>query len=195
VPLTYGESPVGTLTFYSPAGSEIGIEQRVLIQAIAPTLAETLSSAINHDEIAAVDAGDQTDREVLYSVMDALLSSRARWPDKNDPERLMVVNVKWRSDATVPEHYKSMQTTLERAIAAATNSTGHVVRLAASEVLIAASQKHLVAAGLAPTALSRTRRATEIEVVEIANSLELREVLRLTSSKEQQPGSGKPLIH
>jgi putative nucleotidyltransferase with HDIG domain len=195
VPLVFGDSPVGTLTFYSPSGTEIGVEQRILIQAIAPTLAEALLSSINHDEVAAVDAGDQTDREVLYAVMDALLSSRARWPDKNDPDRLMIVNVKWRIDPSVPETFNSMQTTLERAIAAATNSTGHVVRLAANEVLIAASQKHLAAAGLAPTALSRTRRATEIDVIEIANSLELREVLSLTGSKEQQAAPGKPLIH
>jgi putative nucleotidyltransferase with HDIG domain len=195
VPLIENEVLVGTLTLYSPSGSEIALEQRVLIQAIAPMLANVLSSALAHDEVVAIDGTDPNDRETLYSVMDTLLSGGARSSDGNEGDRLTIVRVKWHIDPSVREHHDSMQATLERAIGAATNSAGYVIRLAASEVLIAAPQKHLVAAGLAPESTTRAPRPTDIEVVEIANSLQLREVLRLTSVSGQQSPSGKPLIH
>jgi putative nucleotidyltransferase with HDIG domain len=195
VPLIESDVLIGVLTFYSPAGTEIKLEERVLVQAIAPSLATVLSTSIAHDEIAAVDGSDQRDREVLYAVMDVLLSSRTRWPDRNHPDRLTIVRVEWHVDPSVPEQYQSMQTTLERAIATGTGSTGHVIRLGASDVLIVAAQKHLVAAGLAPTVETRTRRATDIEVTEIANSLQLREILGLTTPSEQPIVEGKPLIH
>jgi putative nucleotidyltransferase with HDIG domain len=195
VPLIENDLLVGTLTLYSPTGSDIALEQRVLIQAIAPMLANVLSSALAHDEVVAIDGTDPNDRETLYSVMDTLLSSGARSPDRSDADRLTIVRVKWHVDPSVREHHDSMQATLERAIGAATNSVGHVIRLAASEVLVAAPRKHLIAAGLAPQSASRAPKATDIEVVEIANSLQLREVLGLTSVSEQQSPSGKPLIH
>jgi hypothetical protein len=195
VPLIENELLIGTLTLYSPSGSEIALEQRVLIQAIAPMLASVLSSALAHDEVVAVDGTDPHDRETLYSVMDTLLSSGARSPDRNDADRLIIVRVKWHVDPSVREHYDSMHETLERAIGAATNSAGHVIRLAVSEVLIVAPQKHLAAAGLAPRSATRAPRPTAIEVTEIANSLQLREVLGLTSVNEQQTPVGKPLIH
>ena len=128
--------------------------------------------------------------------MDSLLSSRTRWPVRNHPDRLAIVRVKWHVDPSVTEQYESMQATLERAIAAATNSTGYVIRLGASDVLVVASQRHLVAAGLAPLAQPRIPRATDIEVVEIANSLQLREALGLTTLNESTTQtSGRPLIH
>ena len=75
VPLIDGDVLVGTLTLYSAAGVEIGLEQRVLIQAIAPSLATALSSSIAHDEVVAIDGTRATDREAIYSVLDALLSA------------------------------------------------------------------------------------------------------------------------
>ena len=196
VPLIDDEVLVGTVTLYGTAGTEIGLEQRLLIQAISPLLAKTLAASIAHDEVAAIDGTNQRDREVLYSIMDSLLSSRTRWPVRNHPDRLAIVRVKWHVDPSVTEQYESMQATLERAIAAATNSTGYVIRLGASDVLVVASQRHLVAAGLAPLAQPRIPRATDIEVVEIANSLQLREALGLTTLNESTTQtSGRPLIH
>lgn len=195
VALTDGDITIGVLTLYSRAGAEISVEQRVLIQSIAPLLATAVSSALAHDEVVAIDGTNRNDREALYAVLDALLSSRARWPDKTHPDRLSIVHVKWHVDASIPTQYNSMRSTLERAIATATNHTGHVIRLATNDVLIAATQKHLVAAGLAPTPNQRVPKATDIEVTEIANSLQLREVLGLTVASEAPLPSGKPLIH
>ena len=167
----------------------------MLIQVLAPSLAKALSSSIAHDEIAAIDARDPRDREVIYAVMDALLSSRAKWPDRNHPDRLTLVRVTWHVSSTVSEQYESMLATLERAIAAATNSTGHVIRLGSSDLLVVAAQRHLSAAGLAPKSILKVPRPTDIDVVEIANSLQLREALGLTVANEAQVPSGKPLIH
>jgi hypothetical protein len=88
-----------------------------------------------------------------------------------------------------------MQATLVRAIATAGNSNGHVIRLSNNDVVIAVARKHLLAAGLAPTAPKSSTRRTDIEVTEIGNSLQLREVLGLTSASETQTQPGKPLIH
>ena len=195
VPLLDDEILIGTVTLYSPTGIEIPLEQRVLIQAIAPMLAKTLAASIAHDEVAAIDGTNQSDREVLYSIMDTLLSSRAHWPDRNHPDRLAIVRVNWHVDPTVTAQFVSMSATLERAIAAVTNGTGHVVRLGSSDILVVASQGHLAAAGLAPMAHNRTPRATDIDVVEIANSLQLREALGLTAISEPQQPFGKPLVH
>lgn len=197
VPLIDDDVFVGTVTLYSPAGREIGLEQRMLIQAIAPSLAKVLSSSIAHDEVAAIDGTDQRDREVLYAVMDALLSSRAKWPERNHPDRLAIVRVRWHVDPTVTERNESMRATLEHAIAAATNNSGHVIRLGSSELLVVAVQKHLLAAGLAPKSPQRIWRPTDIEVLEIANSLQLREALGLTvlNEPQSQTSAGKPLIH
>jgi putative nucleotidyltransferase with HDIG domain len=195
VPLIDNDVLVGTVTLYSPAGSEIGMEQRMLIQVLASSLAKALSSSIAHDEIAAIDARDPRDREVIYAVMDALLSSRAKWPDRSHPDRLTIVRVTWHVSSTISEQYESMLATLERAIAAATNSTGHVIRLGSSDLLVVAAQKHLSAAGLAPKSTLRVPRPTDIDVVEIANSLQLREALGLTVANETQSPFGKPLIH
>lgn len=195
VPLLDGEALVGAVTFYSGVGIEIGLEQRVLIQSMAPILATALSSAIGHDEVAAVDGAAPHDREALYTVMDALLSSRARWPDRNHPDRLTIVRVRWHADSTGPRDSELMTHTIERAIATATTNAGHVVRLSVNDVLVASAQKHLVAAGLAPTPHARATRRAEIEITEIANSLQLREVLSPTVPNETSVPLGKPLIH
>jgi len=195
VPLLDGELLVGTLTLYSATGVEIGLEHRVLIQSVAPVLASALSSAMAHDEVVAIDGTRPFDREAVYSILDALLSSRSGGPDKNAPERVTVVRVRWHVDASVPTQYESMQATLVRAIATAGNSNGHVIRLSNNDVVIAVARKHLLAAGLAPTAPKSSTRRTDIEVTEIGNSLQLREVLGLTSASETQTQPGKPLIH
>jgi hypothetical protein len=174
VPLLDGEVLVGAVTFYSSVGIEIGLEQRVLIQSMAPILATALSSAIAHDEVAAIDGTAPYDREALYTVMDALLSSRARWPDRNHPDRLTIVRVRWQADSTGSKDSALMTQTIERAITAATINAGHVVRLSANDVLVASAQRHLVGAGLAPISQSRTIRRAEIEITEVANSLHLR---------------------
>jgi len=87
-----------------------------------------------------------------------------------------------------------MQETLDRAIASATSNSGHVIRLSSADLLIAAPQKRLIAAGLAQSTPHRTR-PTDIQVIEIANSLQLREALGLTMPSELNPPQGRPLIH
>ena len=195
IPLIENEVLVGAVTLYSASGIEIGLEQRMLIQAVAPSLAKALSSSIAHDQVAAIDGTNQQEREVLYTVMDALLSSRARFPEKTHPDRLTIVRVRWDFDFSVAGQYESMSSTLERAIAVATNDTGHVVRLASNDLLVVTAQKHLAGAGLAPRSLPRLSGPSDIEVIEIVNSLQLRAVLGLTLANETHPISGKPLIH
>ncbi len=190
VPLIDDQMLVGTLTLYSRAGKEIGLEQRLLIQAVAPALARSLARAVAHNEVAAIDSTDQADREALYSILDSLVSGRPLTSDKNNPDRVTIVRVRWH----VREKSDSMRITLDRAIAAATSSTSHVLRLGASELLIVAMQQHLLASGLGPIPQQRTARATDIEVIEIANSLQLREVLGLTVSDSHVP-TGRSLIH
>ena len=196
VPLIDNDVFVGTVTLYSPAGQEIGAEQRMLIQALAPSLARALASSIAHNQTAAIDGVSPRDREVLYSVMDALLSSRAKWPDRTHPDRLAIVRVSWYVNSSIArEQYESMRGTLERAVAAATNNTGHVIRLGPSDLLVVAARKHLDAVGLEPQSSPRSGRQTDIEVIEIANSLQLREALGLIVASDAQATIGKPLIH
>jgi len=167
----------------------------MLIQAIAPALANVLSSSIGHDEIAAIDGTNQQEREVLYAVMDALLSSRAKWPDRNHPDRLTIVRVGWHVNLGGSERNESMNSALERAIAVATKNAGHVVRLSANDLLVVTTQKHLISAGLAPSLPQRPSRPTDIEVIEIVNSLQLREALGFTVVSEQPAIPERPLIH
>ena len=88
-----------------------------------------------------------------------------------------------------------MQVTLGAQLPLQRNSTGHVI-LAAGSILVVASQGHLVAEGLAPTAHPRSPRATDIDVVGIANSLQLREVLRVTTTVSESPQlPGSPPVH
>ena len=192
VALIDGDVTVGTLTLYCKTGGEISVEQRVLVQTIAPLLATAVASALAHDDVVAIDGSDVMDREALYGVLDALLSSGAQWPDRAN--RHVIVRVKWHVDSDSPERLTSMQETLDRAIASATSSSGHVIRLSSADLLIAAPQKRLIAAGLAQSTPHRTR-PTDIEVIEIANSLQLREALGLTIASELKLPEAKPLIH
>jgi hypothetical protein len=141
-----------------------------------------------------VDGASQSDREALYTIIETLLSSHVNRRDKLQPDRLTIVRIRWRVDRKAVEH-ESMEATLERSVASATNNSGEVIRLGASDLLVIASQKDLSAAGLAPKSSQRGLRPTDIDVVEIANSLELREALGLTVTTETPTTSGKPLIH
>jgi putative nucleotidyltransferase with HDIG domain len=194
VPLIDGELLVGALTLYCNVDQEIAVEQRLLIQSIAPSLATALSSSTAHDEISAIDATSKSEKEALYSVIDTLLSSRSQWPDRSHPDRLAIVLVSWQGSSLDPEKQRAMQSILQRAIASATNSTGHLLRLSASEMLIAAPLSVLVSAGLAPNS-HKSLRLPEVQVTEIANSLQLREAMGLVVPTESLPQPGKPLVH
>jgi putative nucleotidyltransferase with HDIG domain len=194
VPLLDGEFLVGTLTLYCRAGNEIAVEQRILIQSIAPLLASALSSAIAHDEVSAIDATKKSDREALYSVMDTLLSARSKWLNRNDPDRLTIVWASWEGNALEPDKQRAMQAVIQRAITSATNNTGHLLRLSSMEMLITAPLSVLSAIGLTPNA-HKSSKPTNIIVKEIANSLQLREVLGLTNAGDSRPQNERPLIH
>ena len=194
VPLLDGEMLVGTLTLYCGAGSEIAVEQRLLIQSIAPLLATALSSSIAHDELSAIDATKKSDREALYSVIDTLLSARSQWLDRNDPDRLTIVWASWQGTGLDQEKQRAMQAIIQRAISSATHNSGHLLRLSATEMLITAPLSVLTAAGLTPNA-HRPPKPSDIVVKEITNSLQLREVLELTSVGDNKPQHEKPLIH
>jgi hypothetical protein len=193
IPLVHNDVLIGTVTLYARAGDEIGHEQRMLIQALAPQLAKALASSIAHDEIAAIDGHGADDRETIYSVLDALISTRSRHQERSDIDRLTIVRVEWHVDSN-GQQSESMRATLERAIAAATNSSGHVIRLGPSDVLVVAPMRHLLSAGLEPTG-QRVSRRTNIVVTEVANSLELRETLGLIVANEAPASPEKRLIH
>ena len=195
VPLIDEDVLIGAITVYSRAGKEIGLEQRMLIQALAPSLAKTLAASVAHDEIAAIDSTNQSEREALYAVLDSLLSGRAQGHDRTHPERLTIVRVRWNVDANVNDKTESLRATLDRAVAMATTGTGHAIRLGPRELLVVAAFGHLLSAGLEPHSQHRTPRGTNIDVVEIANSLQLREALGLTVAAETPNSSTKPLIH
>lgn len=194
VPLIDSDILVGTLTLYSAAAEEIGVEQRLLIQSVAPMLATTLSSSIAHDEIAAIDATGKSEREALYSVIDALISSRSQWTDRHQSDRLTIVLISWNGSLLEPEKQRVFQTVLQRAISTATNGSGHMLRLSAAETLITAPLDVLLAAGLAPSA-QKSFRQSDVQVIEIVNSLQLREVLGLTTQTTVQSTQERPSIH
>lgn len=194
IPLLDGELLVGTLTLYCGAGNEIAVEQRLLIQSIAPLLATALSSSIAHDEVCAIDASKKSDREALYSVIDTLLSARSQWLDQNNPDRLTIVWASWQGHGLEPDKQRAMQAIIQRAISSATNNTGHLLRLSTMEMLITAPYSVLNAAGLAPNA-HKPLKPTDIVVREISNSLQLREVMGLTNLSDSKPQHEKPLIH
>jgi GAF domain-containing protein len=194
VPLLDGDLLVGTLTLYCNAGNEIAVEQRLLIQSIAPLLATALSSSIAHDEVSAIDASNKSDREALYSVIDTLISGRSQWLDRNDPNRLTIVWVSWRGNNLEAEKQRAMQAIIQRAIASATNNTGHLLRLSAVDMLITAPFSVLTAAGLTPNA-HKSVKSSDVLVTEIANSLQLREVLGLTNSGDSKFHHERRLIH
>ena len=194
IPLLDGESLVGTLTLYCGAGHEIAVEPRLLIQSIAPLLATALSSSAAHDEVAAIDCTQKGDREALYSVIDTLISGRSQWIDRNHPDRLTIALVSWQGTSLDLEKQRAIQSIIQHMVTSATNGTGHLLRLSASEMIITAPHSVLVATGLAPNA-HRSIKSSEVHVTEIANSLQLREVLGLTVSSESHSTQTKPLVH
>jgi hypothetical protein len=117
------------------------------------------------------------------------------WSSANRPDRLAIVRISWRVAPTVTAQYVSMNTTPKRSIAAVTSGTSQVIRLAANDTLVVVSQEHLLAAGLAPTAHARKPHVIDIDVVELAGSLQLREALILTAVSESAQLSGQPLVH
>ena len=194
VPLLDGESLVGTLTLYCGPENEIAVEPRLLIQSIAPLLATALSSSTAHDEVAAIDCTQKGDRQALYSVIDTLISGRTQWSDRNHPDRLTIALVSWQGTSLDAEKQRAIQSIVQHMVTSATNGTGHLLRLSASEILITAPHSVLVATGLAPNA-HRPIKASDVHVTEIANSLQLREVLGLTISSDSHPAQSKPVVH
>lgn len=194
IPLIDGDTLVGTLTLYAAAGDEITMEQRLFIQAIAPMLASAVSSSMAHDEIAAIDATGKSEREALYALIDSLISNRSQWTDRDQMDRLTIVLISWHGSSIGPEKQRAMEVIFQRAISAATNGTGHLLRLSSTEMLLTAPLSVLASAGLIPST-HRSTRPSDIQVIEIANSLQLREVLGLTITTDPQLPQGKPLIH
>ena len=194
VPLVDGDVLVGAMTFYNPTDAEIDVEQRVLIQSIAPILAGALSRSMAHDEVASIDGTGRSSRETLYTVLDALISHRARGPQRTHPEALSIVFVTLLSPIGNDRHRDTFPRTIQVDLAAA-GGTSSVVRLSSNEMLITAPLRVLVSLGLDAATTPRTgSRGREVRIKEIANSLQLREVLGLTQSGESSQ-SGKPLVH
>jgi len=198
VPLIDGTMLVGVLTLYSPSGVEIALEQRMLIQSIAPLLASALSSALAHDQLASYDATATIAKETLYSVLDALLSHSFNRPDRSSSDAVSIALVTIRPNSQNKERsHESVQASVQAELVLATKGAGHVVRLSISEMLVIAPARMLVAGGLEqtpPRGSGSDYRRRDYRVREITNSLELREVLGLTLSPDPQ-SSGKPLIH
>ncbi len=199
MPLVDGTMLVGVLTLYSPTGAEIALEQRLLIQSIAPLLASALSSSLAHDQIASYDGTDTVSKETLYSVLDALLSHRSYQPDRSHPDTVSIVLVTSRPGNSNKERaHESLQASTQADLVSATNGIGHVVRLSANEMLVIAPVKTLASAGLEqnhrPRGTGSDYRRQDFRIKEITNSLELREVLGLTLSPDSQ-SPGKPLVH
>lgn len=198
VPLIDGTILVGVLTLYSESGAEIPLEQRVLIQSMAPLLASTLSSALAHDQLASYDATATVARETLYSVLDALLSHSSNRLERNSPDAVSIALITIRPSGQNKERsHESVQASVQAELVAATDGAGHVVRLSTSELLVVAPAKTLIAAGLQQTPFGGTGtdyRRRDYRIKDITNSLELREVLGLTLPPDPQ-SFGKPLIH
>jgi putative nucleotidyltransferase with HDIG domain len=198
VPLIDGTMLVGVLTLYSPAGAEIALEQRMLIQSIAPLLASALSSALAHDQLAAYDATGTVAKETLYSVLDALLSHSSNRAERSSSDAVSIALVTIRPNSQNKDRtHESVQASVQAELVLAAKGAGHVVRLSTSEMLVIAPAKTLVAAGLeqtAPRGSGSDYRRRDYRVRDITNSLELREVLGLTLPPDPQ-SAGKPLIH
>ncbi|HYB93615.1 MAG TPA: GAF domain-containing protein, partial [Vicinamibacterales bacterium] len=193
VPLVDGDQILGTLTLYTKLGVEISVEQRVLIQSILPFLVGAVSASLIHDDVAVIEAGSVQEREAIYTVMEGLLSGRGH-RDRIASDRYVIIRATCHAGSERPEDNNSLLRTLERAIAAAANSAGYIVRLSEADVLIAAPQQHLLAMGLAPSTSPKSRR-TDIQVTEIGNSLKLREALGLTAPPDPRSPTTRPLIH
>jgi len=196
VPLIDSGILVGVLTFYAPPDCEIAVEQRVLIQSIAPHLATALSTSTAHDRVASIDGTDRQARETLYEVLDALLSHRTVGINRDHPESMAIVLVAF----TPSPESDRMREALLRGIQAGGTLPRHshcsVVRLSSNELLITAQLSVLAGLGIDPASAQRfcATNGRHTSLSEIANSLQLREVLRLTQPSEQVT-VGKQLVH
>lgn len=186
VPLIEGDTTIGTLTLYARPGAELSLEQRMVIESISPLIASSIAAAATHEREATIDATSTADREPLYAILDGFLSNRGLANERSG-SRLTIVHARF-----VVSSSAAMSGVLDRAITWATNSVGYVIRLSATEVLIVMPADHLDSLGLAPG--STRAKLPDVHVIEIANSLQLREVLGLTTSREPA-SSEKPLIH
>lgn len=194
VPLVDGDVLVGAITFYSPAGAEIDVAQRVLIQSIAPLLAASLSQSMAHDQVASIDGSGRTSRETLYTVLDALISHRAVGPERTHSEPLSIVLVTLIAPLGPERKRETLRWNIQADLAAA-GGTSSIVRLSTNEVLVTAPLRVLASLGLDAAATSRAgTRGREVSIREVANSLQLREVLGLTQSGESHQ-AGKPVVH
>lgn len=195
VPLVESDILVGVLTFFAPQGCEIPVEQRVLIQSVAPHLASALLSSTAHDRVSAIDAADRPSRETLYVVLDALLSHRALGVSRDHPDSPSIVLVTFFAS---PQSDRCRETLMEGIQATLTPSGGvncAIVRLSSTELIITAKLGVLAGLGIdVLAARALTRGSREMRVTEIANSLQLREVLGLTQPGEPQ-SIGKRLVH
>jgi len=191
VPLVESDVLVGVLTFFAPHGCEIPFEQRVLIQSVAPHLASALSSSMAHDRVSALDATDRSSRETLYAVLDALLSHRS---PGDASESLSIALVTFfdspQSDRCREVLMERIRTRLPRS----SSSNWSIVRLSAQELLITAPLGTLADIGIDTAQKAPSRGTREMRVVEIVNSLQLREVLALTQPADPNL-AGRQLVH
>lgn len=195
VPLVDGDVLVGAMTLYSPAGSEIDVEQRVLIQSMAPLLATALSSSRAHDGVAAIDGTGRAARETLYVVLDALLSNPARGFERTNPEAVSIVLVGFPSATGSDRNREWLLRSLRTNLGSISGATASVVRLSPAELLITAPLRVLTNLGIDTNTQPKAgQRMRDIRVREIANSLQLREVLGLTQGGEPTH-PGKPVVH
>lgn len=195
VPLVESDILVGVLTFFAPQGREIPVEQRVLIQSIAPHLASALSSSTAHDRVSAIDATDRPSRETLYAVLDALLSHRTLRVDRDHPESLSIVVVTFFPSPQSDRYREALMEGIQASLNPSSSPNCSLVRLSSTELLITAQLGVLVGLGIdLPTSRATTRGSREMRVTEIVNSLQLREVLGLTQPGEPH-SAGKRLVH
>lgn len=198
VPLVDAGILIGAMTLYSPAGAEIAIERRLLVQSIAPLLAASLAASMAHDQLASFDATTTSSREALYSILDSLMSHRTA-TDRTQPNALSVLVLSFPLGSPGKDRgFESSQVAIQGDVIGAAKNKGHVVRLSGSELLVIGTAEALASLRPEPASAPRSpgsdyRRRT-FRVKEIANSLALREVLGLTLPPDPQ-SSGKPLIH
>lgn len=195
VPLVEGDVLVGALTIYSRAGSEIDVEQKVLIQSMAPLLATALSLSTAHDEVVGIDGTGRATREALYVILDALLSNPARGIERTNPEALTIVLVGFPPATGSDRNREWLLRSLRTALPSTSVASSSVIRLSPTELLITAPLRVLASLGVDANAPPKTaHKLRDIRVRDIANSLQLREVLGLTQGGESTH-AGKPVVH
>lgn len=195
VPLVDDDVLVGTITLYAAAGCEIDIEHRVLIQAMAPLLATALSTSMAHDEVGAIDGTGRVERETLYVVLDALLSNRARGLERANSEAVSIVLVGFPPATGADRNRESLIRDLRDDLSSPSGASCSIIRLSPGELLVIAPLRVLANVGIAASIAPQSgHNLRDIRVREIANSLQLREVLGLTHSGEPVH-TGKPVVH